>query len=451
MDRQETTPVTEALATYVVSARPEDIPDAVRAAAVRTLLNWVGGAVGGAGDPAIDAMLAAFSPFMGAPQATILGRTERADVLHASLFNGSSCNVLDYDDTHLRTVIHPAAPVAPALLALAEHQPVSGADFLHALILGIEVECRVGNGISPGHYEHGWHITSTAGVLGAAAATGRLLGLNAQQMRWAISTAATQAAGLREMFGSMCRVMHAGRAAQNGLSAALLSKNGFAGSEQGLEARAGYLNVLAPEHDYAAITEGLGEAYETTLNTFKPFATGIVTHPAIDGCIRAKREHGVEAGDIEGISLDVHPLVLVLTDNPVPETGNAARLSIQHVAATALALGRAGAYDFADEMVVRPDIVALRDRVDARADDGLARDQARVRITRVGGEVVEVFVEHAYGSIENPMTDEGLDAKVHELCDHVLGEGQTEALIATCRGVGDLQSAAAIAAAAVPK
>lgn len=450
MKQMETGQVTEALATYVVTARPEDVPDAVRDAAIRTLLNWVGGAVGGAGSAAIDAMLAAFGPFMGAPQASVLGRSERTDVLHASLLNGSSCNVLDYDDTHLRTVIHPAAPIAPALLALAEHRPISGGELIHALILGIETACRVGNGISPEHYEHGWHITGTAGVLGAAAASGRLLGLDVQRMRWAIGTAATQAAGLREMFGSMCRVMHAGRAAQNGLSAALLSQHGFTGSEQGLEAPAGFLNVLSPKQDVAAITDGLGETYETALNTFKPFASGIVTHPAIDGCIRIRREHGFQPEEVERVALDVHPLALVLTDDPSPRTGLEARLSIQHVAATALVLGRAGAHDFADEMVERPDLARLRASVEARADEGLARDQARVRIALAGGRTVETFVEHAYGSIENPMTDADLDRKVHELCDSVLGEARTDALIEKCRGVLDLPSAATIAEAAVP-
>ena len=450
MNDQKPGGITETLASYVVTARSEDVPDNVHDAAARTLLNWVAGAVGGAGDSAIEAMLAAFGPFTGAPQASILGRKDRVDVLHASLFNGSSCNVLDYDDTHLRTVIHPAAPIAPALLALAEYQPVTGAEFLHALILGIEVACRVGNGISPDHYEHGWHITSTAGVLGAAAASGRLLGLDARQMRWAIGTAATQAAGLREMFGSMSRVMHAGRAAQNGLSAALLSLHGFTGSERGLEAPAGFLNVLSPKQDLAAITDGLGETYEVLTNTFKPFASGIVTHPAIDGCIRARREHGFEPDEVERIVLAVHPLVMVLTDNPTPPSGHAARLSVQHVAATALVLGRAGAFDFSDEMVDRPDMVRLRTAVSAGGDESLARDQARVRITLRDGRTVETFVEHAYGSIENPMTDADLDRKVHELCDAVLGEGRTDALIATCRGARGLPSAAEIAEAAVP-
>ena len=184
------------------------------------------------------------------------------DVLHAALMNGISSHVLDFDDTHLKTVIHPAGPVASAILALAETRPVSGRDFLHALVLGAEVECRIGNAVYPAHYDRGWHITGTTGVFGAAAASGRLLGLSEQQMRWAFGLAATQPVGLREMFGTMTKSFHPGRAAQNGLTAALLAKEGFTSSEVGIEGRTGWAHVLSTSCDYAQITRGLGEHYE---------------------------------------------------------------------------------------------------------------------------------------------------------------------------------------------
>ena len=134
--------------------------------------------------------------------------------LHAALLNGITSHVLDYDDTHLKTIIHPAGPVASALLALAEVRPLSGRDLLTALIVGVEVECRIGNSVYPDHYDRGWHITGTAGVFGAAAAVGHAIGLDAQKMRWALGLAATQSAGLREMFGTMTKSFHPGRAAR---------------------------------------------------------------------------------------------------------------------------------------------------------------------------------------------------------------------------------------------
>ena len=236
------TDVTRILARYLVTARPEDLPQAVRDHAVRTFLNWLGCGVGAARHEAVDIAVEALAPFRGPAQATVLGREERVDIISAALFNGISSHVFDFDDTHLKTVIHPAGPVASALLALAEFKgPVSGVRFIHALALGVEAECRIGNAVYPEHYDRGWHITGTAGVFGAAAACGVLLGLSEQQMVWALGLAATQPVGLREMFGTMTKSFHPGRAAQSGLTAALLAAGGvyeFGAGDRG-EARLG--------------------------------------------------------------------------------------------------------------------------------------------------------------------------------------------------------------------
>ncbi len=202
--------VTRSIARYVIATRHDELPAAVRKEARRTLLNWVGCAVGGSRHETLDAAIAALAPFSGPPQASVLGRRERMDILHAALMNGISSHVFDFDDTHLKTVIHPAGPVVSALLALSELRPMSGTDFLNAMVLGIEVECRIGNAVYPAHYDRGWHITGTAGVFGAAAASGRILGLSEQQMVWALGLAATQPVGLREMFGSMTKSLPSG-------------------------------------------------------------------------------------------------------------------------------------------------------------------------------------------------------------------------------------------------
>src|SRR5215475_11913829 len=236
--------VTRTLARYVVAARPADLPASIRKEAARTLLNWVGCAVGGSRHETLDIAIAALSPFSGRAEATVLGRPIRLDVFQAALMNGISSHIFDFDDTHLKTIIHPAEPVASAILALAEHQPVSGEDFLHAFILGVETECRIGNAVYPAHYDVGWHITGTAGVFGAAAAAGRLLGLDEGRMTWALGIAGTQSAGFREMFGTMCKSFHPGRAAQGGLTAALLGEQGFTSSERVLEAPRGFAHVM---------------------------------------------------------------------------------------------------------------------------------------------------------------------------------------------------------------
>ena len=249
------TDVTRALARYVVSGSYDDLPLPVRKEARRTLLNWVGCAVGGSQHDTMNAAISALAPFSGPPQASVLGRKERMDILHASLMNGISSHVFDFDDTHLKTVIHPAAPVVPAILALSEQRAVSGKAFLNALVLGVEVECRIGNAVYPAHYDRGWHITGTAGVFGSAAASGKLLGLSEQQMVWALGLAATQPVGLREMFGSMTKSFHPGRSAQNGLTAAHLAAHNFTSAPAGLEGKSGWANVLSTSQDYGEITE----------------------------------------------------------------------------------------------------------------------------------------------------------------------------------------------------
>jgi len=191
--------VTRRLATYVVGAKYEELPAAVLKEAQRTLLNWLGCAIGGSRHETLDAALSALGPFCGPAQASVLGRRERLDILNASLMNGMSSHVFDFDDTHLKTVIHPAGPVVSSLLALAEYRPVSGREFLNAMVLGVEVECRIGNAVYPAHYDRGWHITGTTGVFGSAAACGKLLGLTVPQMVWALGLAATQPVGLREI------------------------------------------------------------------------------------------------------------------------------------------------------------------------------------------------------------------------------------------------------------
>ncbi len=283
--------VTRKLARFVVETRPENIPDTVRHEARRALLNWLGCAIGGARHPAVDAALAALAQFSGAPDASVLGRSERLDILHAALMNGISSHVLDFDDTQHPTLIHPSGPVIPAALALAEKERLPGEALIHSIVLGIDIACRVGRAVFPAHYRAGWHITGTAGVFGAAAAAGALLRLSEQQMTWALGLAATQASGLREMFGTMSKSLHPGRAAQNGLAAAFLARAGFTSSERGIEAPAGFAHVLSSEQDFSQALDDLGKRFELMTNTYKPYACGLVIHPVIDGCLALRAQH----------------------------------------------------------------------------------------------------------------------------------------------------------------
>jgi 2-methylcitrate dehydratase PrpD len=434
--------LTRKLARFILTTGFDDLPEAVRHQGSRTLLNWVGCAIGGARHQTMTNAMAALSPFFGPGQATLLGRSERADILHAALLNGISSHVLDFDDTHIETAIHPAAPVAPAILALAEHRPVSGRDFMAALIVGIETEFRIGVAVTPAHYKVGWHITGTAGVFGAAAAAGKLLGLTEQQMCWALGLAAAQPVGLQEMFGSMTKSFHPGRAAQNGLTAALLAQKGYTASETALEAKRGWLNVLSTACNYAAFTD---PTWEILNNSYKPFACGLVVHPVIDGCIRLRDAHGLTPEMIERIEVAVHPRVMDVTAIKNPGTGLEGKFSIYHAAAVAAAAGAAGERQFSDEAVRESAVAALRARVVVTIEPGLGKAQARVAMLLKTGERLAVFVEHARGSVENPMSDRMLEEKFRGLADGVLPSGQTDRLIDLCWGADQLADAGEIA------
>ncbi len=314
--------VTRILARYLVQSKAGDIPPNVRKESARTLLNWAGCSIGGSRHPAVNKAIAALGPFSGPPEANVLGRSERFDIMHAAFMNGISSHVFDYDDTHLKTIIHPAGPVASAILALAQRRPVAGSDFQTALVLGIECECRIGNAVYPSHYDMGWHITGTCGSFGSAAACGRLLRLDERQMAWALGLAASQPVGLKIQFGSMTKSFHPGRAAQNGMIAALLAAQGFSSDETSLEGKDGWAQALSRQHEWREVTEGLGTRYEAALNTYKPFACGIVTHPGIDAAIQLRNEHGLTPERIESVELRANPLVLALTGKSEPRTAS---------------------------------------------------------------------------------------------------------------------------------
>jgi 2-methylcitrate dehydratase PrpD len=443
--------VTRTLAKFVVGHRAEDVPEKVRHEAARSFLNWVGCAVGASGHETVGNALAALSPFSGPAQATVLGRGDRLDIMLAALMNGITSHTFDFDDTHLKTVIHPSGPVASAILALAEHKPVVGKDFLHAFILGVEVECRIGNSVYPEHYDVGWHITGSTGVFGAAAAAGRLLGLDEQQMTWALGIAATQSSGLREMFGTMCKPFHPGNAARNGLLAALLAQKNFTSSNQGIEAKRGFANVLSTGFRPEEITGRLGETWEIALNTYKPFACGIVIHPAIDGCIQLRNENHLKGDEIESIALKAHPLVLELTGKKTPQVGLEGKFSVYHSSAVAVIHGAAGEAQYSDACVRDPKVIALRDRVSAEVDKSLHEDQVRITMKLKDGRTLEKYVEHAIGSLDQPMSDAALEAKFQAFADGILSKLEADNLMRLCWDIGKLKDAGEVARASVPE
>ena len=445
-------PVTQILAKFVAT-HPGYLAggwsDAVDHEAHRTFMNWLGCAVGAAHHEAANAALAAVTLLQPAAQASLLGRRERVDMASAALINGITSHTFDFDDTHLKTIIHPAGPVASAALALAEHIGSTGRELIDALVLGIDVACRVGNAMYPDHYDRGWHITGSTGTLGAAAACARLLKLDAQKTTMALGIAASQPIGMREQFGTMTKPFHPGAAARAGLMSALLASQGFTASARALEAPRGMMQTVSTKNDWNEITGELGQRFEISFNSYKPFACGIVIHPSIDACAQL-RGQGVATEQIERIELKVHSLVLELTGNKEPADGLQAKFSVYHGCAAGLTFGRAAEDEFSDQVVNRADMVALRRKVVATIDDSI--DEASVDVTAVlnNGRRVHVFVEHAIGSLQNPMTDANLEAKFHGLSDAVLGAAKTAELVKACWAIGDAADVRTLTALARP-
>lgn len=420
----------------------------------------------------------AFKPFFGPPTASILGHKGalRTDPQHAALLNGIASHVHDYDDTHLDTIIHPTGPVASALLAAAEFQSrsddsgsnnknssistpttVSGKEFLVALIAGIEVECKLGLAVWPQHYDVGWHITSTTGSIGAAVAVAKLQRLSRDRIVQAIGVAATQVVGLREMFGSHTKSFHPGRAAQAGLMAAFLAREGYTSTDKSLEAKRGWANVVGVTKGEAEIqadlakwtgyggesevglpavtgdanTHGKGPGrWEILRNSFKPFPCGIVIHPIIDACAQIHQDmqrEGLEVDDIESVHARVHPLVLELTGKKEPKDGLQGKFSVYHGGACGLVFGKATPSQYEDSVVQDPKVIAIRDRIRADIDDTLAADETKVVVTMKGGRNLEKHVGHALGSMEVPLDEKRLQEKFIDQSRDVLGDDVTKA------------------------
>lgn len=416
--------VSRTLADFVERTEWCDLPAVVRREAVRALVNYFAAALAGCADPAIERASAVFARFRAGEDAGLIGRRERTDLLNAAALNAMSANVHDFDDTHLPTIIHPTAPVAAALFALAECAPRPGAaplrgqELLLALGLGVEIECRLGMAVSPGHYRRGWHITSTCGVFGAAAAAGKVLRLDARRLVWAFGQASAQASGLIETLGTMAKSLGVGNAARNGVLAALLAAQNFSGPQEPIDGERGFLRVTTDHPDPGAAVAGLGRDWALLSNGYKAYPCAIVLHAAIDACLQL-RQRAAEtpwvSADIERIELVGHPLLRERTDRPRPGSSREAQVSAQHAVAVALARGSAGLADFSDASVADPALRALRAQVMLIDDPRLAVEAAQITLVLRSGRTVSRRVDAPRGGPAAPLSDVELSAKLREL------------------------------------
>jgi 2-methylcitrate dehydratase PrpD len=407
------TTVSSALGRFVSTARWQDYPESLRHAAKRALLNGIATALCSAHDGVVDTLARTLGSFSASADAALIGRQARMDAGSAAFVNAVAINLLDFDDTHLPTIIHPTAPVAAAALALAEWRGLSGEQTLEAFVAGAETACRIGLGVSPGHYARGWHITSTCGGFGAAAACAKLLNLGAEQTAHAIGIAASLASGLVENLPTAAKNAGVGNAARSGMLAALLAQAGERASPTAIEGPLGWARASGDTPDIAAMTGELGSRFEFGRNTFKPYPSGIVMHAVIDACLELRAAHDLHPNDIASVTVAGDALLLARGDRVVANARDA-RVSIHHCAAVALRFGAAGVKEFSDAVVFAPEVAALRARVKAERDDAMPVGAARVRIDCVDGRAFSTEVTDARGSLARPLSDADIEQKLRD-------------------------------------
>jgi len=388
----------------------------------------------------------------GAGEATVLGARFSAPAAKAALANGVSGHAMDYDDTQLSTskeavyglLTHPTTPVLSAVLALGERERISGKDMLLAYILGVEVECRIADAINPRHYQEGFHSTATIGGLGAAMAIGKILRLREEPLLRTLGIAASMASGLRENFGTMTKPLHAGRAAENGVTAAELAARGFTSAVNIIEARRGLFNAMAGGGDASKIAGRLGNPYFMVDPgiSIKPYPSGSLTHPGMTELERLIHAERITAADVLQLEVGTNSQMPRALHYHLPQRGLEGKFSMEYCLAVLLVAGKAGLNEFTDAVVVRPDLQAMMGRirfyVDPEAEAaGYSKMTTLLKIHLRGGRVISSRADFAKGSPALPMSFDDVAEKFRGCAAYAQWpEDKTAQIIA---GVGHLE------------
>lgn len=420
---------TERLAEFIVNLRFKDIPQNVIDQAKKCFLDWLGVTLGGASYPIANILTEFAGDIGGKEQATIFGKGIRTNILNAALANGAISHVLDFDDTHTGSLCHVSSPIMPVIFSIGEYKHINGTDCIAAFVSAFETSARIGMAMEPDHYNAGWHATSTLGHLGATAAAGKLLGLNEKQMRQALGLGATQASGFQVVFGTMCKPFHPGKAAMDGILAAMLAKKGFDSPENILETRKGFCEIFSKNIDFTKITEGLGEEYQILNNTFKPYASCLLTHPSIDAALDLKNTYNISIQDIEKVEGHVAPLVMNVAGKKNPKAALEGKFSIYYCIAVALAEGEVGEDKFTDQRMRDKMLSNLQKLISIEVDPKFDNTTAELTLkTRKGSSYTKkIFTPR--GDPRNPLSFSQLEQKFKILARMVLSEEKVEGLI----------------------
>lgn len=439
--------ITARLSTFVAHTRLSDVPADALSAAKHSLLDGFGLGVAGARSRVGEiARTEVLSYGCSVTESSVLGTSLRLPSRFAAFLNGLAIHADDFDDTQLATLpdrvygllTHPTAPVLPAVLALGERLDSSGADLLLSYLVGVETETKIAEAIDPRHYDAGFHSTGTAGAIGAGAGAARMLSLDVDDTAAALGVAASSAGGLRENFGTMTKPFHAGRAAESGVLAAALVAAGFTATHSVLEARRGYFSAAGGGYD-AGTMDRLGAPWTFSAPgvSIKPYPSGSLTHPAMTVLAGLIRDRNITAEDVDHVVVGTNHHMPNALIHHRPTDHLAAKFSMEFCLAILLLEGRAGLTEFTDDVVRRPDVQAMLERVhfqvDPEADQaGYNNMTSIIGVHLRDGGLIEGRSDFAKGSPSNPMTD-------HELLEKFLG----------CLEVGGVDTSAGEKAAAL--
>ena len=441
--------LTESLADFALGLRFDDLSPLAVARARTAIIDCIGCMLAGTATEPGRICADWARQEGGAPRATVVGTGLRTSAALAAMVNGTAGHALDYDDVSPPMIGHPSVPLVPALLAAAEIGQVSGAQVLAAYVVGLDVEARLGRLMNPDHYAYGWHATSTYGALAAAAAAGRLLGLDPAQMRNALGIAASGAGGLRKNFGSMTKALHAGQAAQRGLSAAMLAARGFDADPSILDGPHGFLDsfrgAAAQPFDAASIRFAVDQPLEITESGvgIKQYACCGCSHTAIDTLLDLMREHHFTHADIALIECGVNSLVPGVLIHRSAKTGFQGKFSMGYSVAVAAIDGQAGPRQFEDERALRADVQALQKRVVMAVDPQVPIQHGvfptKVRVTLNDGRVVSGAAYKARGMHPDlPLSDEQVDAKFLACASYAISSDAARQALALLRRLESL-------------
>ena len=435
------------LARFILEAKIEAIPENVRREGFGVIVNIIGCALGGSCHDAVDKAWAALQPFAGGAQVTLIGRSQRADALTAAFINTLSSSINTFDDTHAEAIVHPSGPVMAAVFAVSEMQSVTGAEALAAFTLGVEAVCRLSKAISvaPANGDIAWSQTGVTCGIGAALAAARLMQLDLETARMAVGIAAAGASGIRALHGSMCTAALPAFASQSGLRAALLARGGFTATSSVIEARYGLAQCFAQTPHLAYLTDGLGKHWEILANTYKPFPCGIVIHPMIEAALEIAQELNTVAEAVARVEIIANPAAMALCYRRHPKDEMEGHVSLYHWVAAALARGKAGIPEGADQAITDPAIRALRDRIDMTNDPAIPHDGADVTVRLTNGASAARRVRACIGSRGRPMTNAELDQKFTAAAESVLSKSKIDTYLASIRGVETLGDARVLA------